>query len=132
VRDGCDDAVPRRSTLALGFMDTKAPTLEELSSLLEEETARISSPNRRAFVQGIRISPYRTQLNWEYGADEPFDAWTFGDLGERNVVAQYCRGGFGALGSPWGINFRDERNFGMDCGWYSTLEALIEDWGVPE
>ena len=113
-------------------MDNRAPNLEAFSSLLTAEIARISSSTRRAFVQGIRIPPYLSQLNWEYGAHEPFGAWTFGDLRERNVVAQYCLGGFGALGSPWGINFRDAVHFGQDCGWYPTLEALIEDWGVPE
>lgn len=113
-------------------MDTAAPSIDEFRELLAMELSRIRSSNRGAFFQKILISPYKTRLTWEYGADEPFDAWTFGDLGERDVVAQYCRGGFGALGAPWGINFRASSNFGMDCGWYPSLEKLVEDWGLEE
>jgi hypothetical protein len=114
------------------MVDTSAPSLEEFTSLLGAEISRIGSPNRRAFVEGILIPPYQSQLHWEYGADEPVQVWTFGDLGERDVVAQYSRGGFGARGSPWGINFRTSSHFGMDSGWYPSLEALADDWGVAE
>jgi hypothetical protein len=113
-------------------MATSSITREQFTSLLGEEIARIRSANRRAFIEGILISPYTSVLKWEYGNDEPFEAWTFGDLRERNVVAQYCLGGFGALGSPWGINFRGDAHFGMDSGWYRGLDALAADWGVAE
>lgn len=113
-------------------MDTAAPTIEEFTRLLEVELSRIRSPNRVAFIRKILIPPYKSRLEWEYGENEPFEAWTFGDLGERNVVAQYCRGGFGSLGAPWGINFRTSSNFGTDCGWYPSLESLVEDWGVEK
>lgn len=113
-------------------MATSSLTREQFTLLLGEEIARIHSPNRRAFIEGTLITPYTSILKWEYGNDEPFEAWTFGDLKERNVVAQYCIGGFGALGAPWGINFRGGVHFGMDCGWYKSLDALAEDWGVAE
>ena len=113
-------------------MESSSLTREQFTSLLGEEIARMRSPNRRAFIEGILIAPYTSTLNWEYGNDEPFEAWTFGDLKERNVVAQYCLGGFGALGAPWGINFRGDTHFGQDCGWYKCLDALAEDWGVAE
>jgi hypothetical protein len=113
-------------------MNTAAPSLSEFLGLLAAEISRIRSANRRVFIQNILIPPYRSRLEWEHGAKEPFDAWTFGDLGERDLVAQYCRGGFGALGSPWGINSRNASQFGMDRGWYPSLEALVQDWGVRE
>ena len=90
------------------------------------------SPGRRAFIQALLIEPYRSQLEWEYGSNEAFEAWTFADLKERNVVAQYCRGGHGGHGCPWGINFRTATHFGQDCGWYPSLDALAADWGIPE
>jgi len=113
-------------------MASAALAREQFASLLAEEIARIRSPNRRAFITGILIDPCPCTLKWEYGNDEPFDAWTFGDLKERDVVAQYCLGGHGALGSPWGINFRNDVYFGQDCGWYASLDALAADWGVAE
>jgi hypothetical protein len=45
-------------------------------------------------------------------------------------VAQYCLGGHGERGSPWGINFRDATHFGQDCAWYPSLDALVADWAV--
>jgi len=51
-------------------------------------------------------------------------------MGERDVVAVYCRGGFGVLGSPWGINFRKAENFGMDSGWYRSLGKMLEEWVI--
>jgi hypothetical protein len=113
-------------------MESSSLTREQFTSLLGEEIARIPSSNRRAFIEGILITPYTSILKWEYGSEEPFEARTFGDLKERSVVAQYCLGGFGALGAPWGINFRGDAHFGMDSGWYKSLAALAEDWGVAE
>jgi hypothetical protein len=111
-------------------MLTVVPTREEFVTVLRDEIAGIDSPNRRAFAEGLLIEPYQSQLLWEYGNDEPVLAWTFGDLKERNVVAQYCLGGHGERGSPWGINFRDATHFGQDCAWYPSLDALVADWGV--
>lgn len=108
------------------------PSLSEFFGILAAELSRIRSPTRRAFIQKMLIPPYMSRLEWEHGAGGPFYALTFGDMGERDLVAQYCRGGFGALGSPWGINSRTASHFGIDSGWYSSVEALVEDWGVPK
>ena len=103
---------------------------DEFSALLASAIAEMTSARRRAFIEAKLVSPFRTRLRWEYGANEEFDAWVFADMGERDVVVQYCLGGHGALGSPWGINFRDDEHFGQDSGWYRTLEDLVADWGV--
>ena len=113
-------------------MESSAPSLDEFKGLLVAELSQLRSPNRRAFIEARLISPTQSTLMWEYGSSEPCAAWTFADKGERNVVAQCCRGGFGARGSPWGINFRTAEHFGMDSGWYPSLDALVEDWGVAE
>ena len=99
---------------------------------MRKEIERIHSPRQQQFLATILIEPYTTSLAWEYGAGEVYVAWVFGDLGEREVVAQYCRGGFGTLGLTWSINFRLARHFGQDSGWYRSLKDLIEDWGISE
>jgi len=109
-----------------------SPNADEFRQILREEIEKISSPRQIAFLDSILIEPYHTRLAWEYGKGEEFVAWVFADLRERDVVAQYCRGGHGARGSPWGINFRSDKNFGQDNGWYSSLKHLIEDWGILE
>jgi len=113
-------------------MNTTPPTAEEFRRILREEIEKISSIEQRAFLDSIIIEPYQTRLSWEYGNEEEFIAWVFADLRERDVVAQYCLGGHGSRGSPWGINFRSAKHFGQDCGWYRGLKELIEDWGVSD
>lgn len=113
-------------------MNTAPPTTEEFCQILRAEIEKISSPRQIAFLDSIIIEPYQTQLSWEYGNGEEFIAWVFADLRERDVVAQYCRGGHGSRGFPWGINFRSVKAFGQDCGWYRGLKELMEDWGVGD
>ena len=111
-------------------MDTSSPDLEDFRALLREQLCGVKSEKRRRFIERKLIEPYVVTLSWEYGNNEPYQAWVFADMQERNVVAQYCRGGFGARGAPWGINFRTADHFGMDSGWYPSIESLLEDWGV--
>lgn len=108
--------------------------------LLDKEMESISYLPARKWVKEHLVKPWQKTLLWEYGNQEPFQAWVFANFQERNVVAAYCSdGGFGALGSPWGIIFSNDDYFGMDAGWYSTLESLIMDgwvdtpkgWSVP-
>jgi hypothetical protein len=113
-------------------VNTTPTNAEEFREILRVELEKISSPRQVAFLDSIIIQPYQTRLSWEYGNDEEFIAWVFADLRERDVVGQYCLGGHGSRGSPWGINFRSAKNFGQDCGWYPGLKALIEDWGVAK
>jgi hypothetical protein len=107
-----------------------APSADQFKALLASAIAGITSQRRREFLESKLISPYATRLHWEYGANEEFVAWVFADLGERDVVAQYCLGGHGARGFPWGINFRNDEYFGQDNGWYESLADLIADWGI--
>jgi len=111
-------------------MKTAVPSRAEFATLLSAALDRIHSRRRRIFIESKLITPYETELHWEYGNNEPSAAWVFADLGERDVVAQFCLGGHGARGFPWGINFRGSDSFGQDCGWYEGLEALVADWGV--
>ena len=86
------------------------------------------TPTQRQWIQTVLIEPRWIVLNWEYGGNEPHVAWLFAELGERNVYAAYCIGGFGALGSPWGLVFGDSTTFGQDSAWYESLAALVSDW----
>jgi hypothetical protein len=113
-------------------MDTAPPPLSHFFNLLAGELSRFRSAKRSAFVQEILIPPFPSRLKWEHGANEIFHALTFADMGKRDQVVQYCRGGFGARGAPWGINERDATQFGSESDWYPNLEALIADWGIKE
>ncbi len=127
-----DPCTPKQVCSTLCTMNATPPSAEEFRQILRTEIGKISSPRQIAFLNSIFIEPYQTRLSSEYGNDEEFVAWVFADLRERDVVAQYCLGGHGKRGSPWGINFRSAEHFGQDCGWYPGLKELIEDWGIGE
>ena len=114
-----------RHTVVLGVMEI-LPTLEEFQILLDSELSQFSSSHRK-FANSTLIKIRSKELRWEYGNLEPFDSWVFADFRERSVGAAYCRGGHGALGSPWGLVFFDQDSFGMDSGWYPTLYELYKD-----
>lgn len=98
-------------------------------ALIQSEL-RSCEPTVRAAAEKLLIDPFPKELKWEYGAFEPYQSWVFADLGERNVFAAYSLGGHGALGSPWGLVFRHDDHFGMDCGWFRSLKDLLADWGL--
>ncbi len=111
-------------------MTSSLPNLDAFRQLLALELAAIDSPRLRTFAQSVMIEPTLKTLCWEYGEGEEFPSWLFADFEERDVGAAYCCGGHGALGHPWGLVFIHDDWFGMDSGWYPSLQALIEDW-VP-
>lgn len=97
-------------------MSPTPPSAEEFRQILRSEVEKISSTRQIAFLDSVLIEPYQTHLSWEYGDDEEFVAWVFADLRERDVVAQYCLGGHGGRGSPWGINFRSANHSARIAG----------------
>jgi hypothetical protein len=113
-----------------GAMDYFPPTAEAFDALLRAEIARLASAARRAYIESRLTAPYRVTLRWEYGNNEPHTAWVFADLRRADVMAVYCLGGHDARGSPWGLNFRTSTHFGMDSGWFRSLDELLEDEGV--
>ena len=78
------------------FSDDNLIACDAALSHLDEQ----SFSRQIGFLDSIFIEPYQTRLSWEYGNDEEFVIWVFGDLRERDVVAQYCLGGHGRRGSP--------------------------------
>ncbi len=83
--------------------------------------------DQRDFLAATRIPLRKQTLNWEYGDNESNEAWIFADFQERNVVAACCLGGFGSMGSPWGLVFFLKSSFGMDRDWYRSLGELLSD-----
>jgi hypothetical protein len=109
-------------------MTLQFPTKEAMQVLIQHELKACTPDVRDAFVPFL-VDPSAKILAWEYGELEQFPSWVFANLGERDVYAAYCVGGFGALGSPWGLVFGRSEAFGMDCGWFSSLQDLLLDWG---
>lgn len=105
---------------------TSLPNKEDMELLIASEIETLSS-NERKYFEKIQIPLEVKELFWEYGKGERHEAWVYADFKERDVGALYCKGGFGEMGSPWGLIFFHDSNFGMDCGWYKTLKDLLQD-----
>jgi hypothetical protein len=105
---------------------TDLPSKEHMDAKLDEEM-KLLSVRETEYFKGIKIPIYLKTLRWEYENDVPFEAWVFADFKERNVGAAYCLGGYGKMGSPWGLIFFDDDSFGMDCGWYKNIKEMIND-----
>ena len=108
---------------------SNAPTTpDEFRQIVNAAISSISDADLAAKITPLLRTAVRQTLHWDYGNNEPFDAWRFADLGERDVWAAYCADGHGALGNPWGLIFLDSENFGPDFSWYPELVDLFTEW----
>ena len=101
---------------------------DDMKAIVATELAKFTDPALKDWSMSLLTEPTQRTFKWEYGDNELFDGWLIEDMGERNVWAAYCKGGHGALGCPWGIVFKDSPEFGMDSGWYPSLQKLFDDW----
>lgn len=115
-------------TQVFRFVSTAPTNPDEVRLLVDAAMSSISNADLAAKITPLLRSPVRQVLRWEYGDNEPFDAWRFADLGKRSVWAAYCAGGHGAFGHPWGLVFADSDHFGMDSEWYPELVDLFSEW----
>ena len=95
---------------------------------MDATIAGMTNPETVARITPILRPVVSQTLHWEYGNNEPYVAWRFADLGDRNVWAAYCPMGHGALGNPWGLVFTDSDHFGQDFSWYPNMHALFAEW----
>ena len=106
------------------------PSEKEMQVILDQEIEKLDFGAKEYIAPFLVPIQFKT-LKWEYGNDEEFPAWVVADLKERNVGTAYCRGGHGASGDTWGLIFFRDDYFGIDAGWYSSLDELIKDGWYP-
>ncbi len=109
-------------------------SVETVQKIVSDEITKINHESAKHWIQSRLVTPERIDLLCEYRNEQRFDAWIIGDVGERNMIIQYCHDGFCGMGNDkWGLNFKGEKHFGMDAGWYSKLESIAFEWlGSPE
>jgi hypothetical protein len=105
------------------------PNKIEMIALVQEQLKDCEFSIRRA-VKSILVEPTQITLKSDHGSGEEFPAWIVVDFGERDVAAVYCLGGYGALGSPWGLVFKADTHIAESNTWYSTLYNLLSDYGL--
>ena len=104
---------------------------DEFSGVLRSEIAELPARLREQLSPLLR-EPVRQLREFEYGGPTECVCWLFAELGERDVWIAYSREGHGSYGRFWGLVYRDEAYFGMDTGWYETLEGLLTEWFRPD
>ena len=111
------------------------PNQDEMKNILISELDNLPKKHKE-FIESRMFSLRKKTLEWDYSrADlEIYECWAFAEIAEfqnqRFVGAAYCKGGFGAMGNPWGLIWLNDDigSFGMDSGWFKNLEQLINEW----
>jgi len=106
----------------------------EVEQIVRREIDSIKHEAAKKWILDRLVEPQPLTLLFEYANNEPYEVWNVADIGERNVIIQYCPAGFAGFGSDkWGLNFHGNMHFGMDSGWFRDLESIAIEWvGAPE
>lgn len=77
------------------------------------------------------ITPRFQVRKWDYsrkdGQSESLPCWMIAIFGRSGVGIAYSEFGHGVYNNPWGLISLSDEYFGANDGWYSTLEALVND-----
>ena len=85
------------------------------------------------------IEPRRCLLEWDYGHPhrefrEPrYPGFVVAEFAESGTGIAYSEYGFGPA-SPWGLIWLERPGYGMDSGWYVSLEGAFREsmaWDEP-
>ncbi len=78
------------------------------------------------------IEPRRCLLEWDYGHPhdefpEPrYPGFVVAEFVESGTGIAYSEYGFGPA-SPWGLIWVERPGYGMDSGWYASLEGAFRE-----
>ena len=106
-----------------------AANADSVGQLVAEQLARVSEPTVAARIRSLLVSPYSVAREFDYGSPKiSYPCWTVLEHRPSNTGIAYCEQGFGPR-CPWGLVSLSGRcmSIGMDCGWFSTLEAAFRD-----
>jgi hypothetical protein len=101
--------------------------IQDIQRLVETELARIQDQRVRDALQSLLVTPELHQRNWEYGKEgEHYPCWTIAVHAPTQTALVFSDYGFGPR-MPWGLVWMNDRWFGMDSGWFPTLEEAFRD-----
>jgi hypothetical protein len=73
------------------------------------------------------VAPHYHQRDWDYGQQgERYPCWTVAEHPASKTAIVFSDYGFGPR-MPWGLVWMTDTWFGMDSGWFETLEAAFRD-----
>ena len=102
-------------------------TPDEIQQLVEAELLRIHDTRVRDALQALLVSPRCHQRDWDYGQEgERYSCWTVAEHPASETAIVFSDYGFGPS-MPWGLVWMKDTWFGMDSGWFETLEEAFRD-----
>ncbi len=97
-------------------------TLNEIAAIVQGEVDTITDPEVLTALTSWLTPPKPIQCAWDYGAPgQAFLCWVVLEHQPSKTGIAYSDFGFGPR-APWGLIWLSKPSFGMDSGWYSTLE----------
>ncbi|HEY1013064.1 MAG TPA: hypothetical protein VGE07_10205 [Herpetosiphonaceae bacterium] len=102
-------------------------TAVAIARLVDAELAQIADQRVRLLIQALRVPPTCHMRQWDYGlAGEQYACWTVAVHAPSGSAIVFSDDGFGPQ-RPWGLVGIDHLWFGMDRGWFATLEEAVRE-----
>jgi hypothetical protein len=103
-----------------------------IKQILEEALAMIEDQEILSAIKPLLVEPREEPCEWDYGEPgESYTCWIFLEHPDSGTGIAYSEEGFGP-DRPWGLVDLSKPGFGMDSGWYSSLEdAFCDSWADP-
>ncbi|MEV6560811.1 hypothetical protein AB0M22_34175 [Nocardia sp. NPDC051756] len=111
----------------------------EMAIRVTDEIAEIRSGQLVEKLKGYLVRPRACMLDWDYGDRHPefreprYPGFIVAEFPESGTGIAYSEYGFGPT-HAWGLIGLEAPGFGMDSGWFATLEAAFRDsmaWDGP-
>lgn len=113
--------------------------VDEVAVRVSQSLLRITDERLVAALKKHFVAPRACLLDWDYGHPHPefpeprYPAFVVAEFTDSGTGIAYSEYGFGPV-HPWGLIRLAHPRFGMDCGWYATLEAAFREsmaWREP-
>jgi hypothetical protein len=102
-------------------------TPEEIERLVVAELERITDLRVLTVLRPLLVSPTRHERDWDYGQPgERYPCWTVAEHPPSGTSIVFSDYGFGPR-LPWGLVWIEGPWFGMDSGWFQTLQEAFLD-----
>lgn len=105
----------------------------EMAVRVADEVAKIHNGRLVERLKGYLVRPRVCMLDWDYGDEPHYPGFIVAEFPESGTGIAYSEYGFGPE-YVWGVVGLEHPGFGMDSGWFVTLEAAFREsmaWSEP-
>jgi hypothetical protein len=112
---------------------------ERVTGQMRDAVASIADPRLAAILRQHLVRPRPCLLQWDYGHPHPefpeprYPGFIVAEFPESRTGIAFSKYGFGPR-DPWGLIDIDRLGYGMDSGWFPTIESGFREsmaWQEP-